>query len=109
MDRRAFIGGIAGGLLAVPHGALAQQLARIARIGYLSSLSASADSGHKEAFRQGLRDFGYIEGQNIIVEARYADGKFDSLPDLAAELVRLKVDVIVAAPTPALSLNAATD
>jgi putative ABC transport system substrate-binding protein len=102
MDRRAFIGRIAGGLLAVPHGALAQQPARIARIGYLSSLSASADSGHKEAFRQGLRDLGYIEGQNIIVEARYADGKFDSLPDLAAELVRLKVDVIVAAPTAAI-------
>src|SRR5438876_1123237 len=78
------------------------QPAKVARIGYLSPLSASADSTHSEAFRQGLRDLGYVEGQNAVIEARYADGKFARLPDLAAELVRLKVDVIVAAPTPAV-------
>jgi putative ABC transport system substrate-binding protein len=80
----------------------AQQTAKIARIGYLSPLSAAADSSHREAFRQGLRTLGYIEGQNAVIEARYADGSFGRLPGLAAELVRLKVDVIVAAPTPAV-------
>ena len=100
MDRRTFVGSIAA--LAVPLGALAQQPPRSVRIGYLSSLSASADSGHRDAFRQGLRDLGYVEGQNAVVEARYADGRFDRLPDLAAELVRLKVDVFVAAPTAAV-------
>src|SRR5437870_519143 len=78
------------------------QPAKAARIGYLSPLSASADSTHIEAFRQGLRDLGYVEGRNAVIEARYADGKFARLPDLAAEIVRLKVDVIVAAPTPAV-------
>jgi putative ABC transport system substrate-binding protein len=100
--RRAFLGTLAGGLLASPLAAEAQQPARAARIGYLSSLPASADSSHREAFRQGLRDLGYIEGQNAVVEPRYADGRFDRLPHLAAELVRLKVDVIVAAPTSAI-------
>jgi putative ABC transport system substrate-binding protein len=65
------------------------------RIGYLSVLSPSSDSARIEAFRQGLRELGYLEGQNISIEARYAQGKLDRLPDLAAELVRLKVDVIV--------------
>jgi len=80
----------------------AQQAEKVARIGYLSPLSASADSTHIEAFRQGLRELGYVEGRNFVIEARYADGKFARLPDLAAEIVRLKVDVIVAAPTPAV-------
>jgi len=61
------------------------QPAKAARIGYLSPLSASADSTHIEAFRQGLRDLGYVEGQNAVIEARYADGKFARLPDLAAQ------------------------
>ena len=78
------------------------QPAKVARIGYLSPLSASADSTHSEAFRQGLRDLGYVEGRTVVIEARYADGKFARLPDLAAEIIRLKVDVIVAAPTPAV-------
>ena len=78
------------------------QSAKVARIGYLSSLSAEADSTQREAFRQGLRALGYVEGQNAVIEARYADGRFEKLPGLAADLVRLKVDVIVAAPTPAV-------
>jgi putative ABC transport system substrate-binding protein len=97
-----YLGTLALLLVALPLGGEAQQPAKLARIGYLSALSASADSTHREAFRQGLRDLGYVEGQNAVVEARYADGKFERLPDLAAEIVRLKVDVIVAAPTPAI-------
>jgi putative tryptophan/tyrosine transport system substrate-binding protein len=73
----------------------AQQPTKIPRIGFLSATSASTIPGRIEAFRQGLRELGYVEGKNIIVEWRYAEGKFDRLPALAAELVRLKVDVIV--------------
>src|SRR5262249_58965363 len=72
-----------------------QQPAKALRIGYLSPLSGSADSAYTEAFRQGLRELGYVEGKGVVVEARYADGKFERLPDLAAELIRLNVDVIV--------------
>jgi len=101
MDRRAFFGTLAGGLLAARLAAGAQP-AKVAGIGYLSLLSASADVAHSGAFRQGLRDLGYVDGQNAVIEARYADSKFESLPRLAAEIVRLKVDVIVAAPTSAV-------
>jgi putative ABC transport system substrate-binding protein len=102
IDRRGFIGALAGGLLAGPVAANAQQAGKVARIGYLSPLTASVDSPHSQAFRQGLRVLGYVEGQNLVIEDRYADGRFGRLPDLALELVRLKVDVIVAAPTPAI-------
>jgi putative ABC transport system substrate-binding protein len=73
----------------------AQQATKVPRIGFLSITSPSSLASPTEAFRQGLREAGYIEGQNITIEYRYADGKFDRLPFLAAELVRLKVDVIV--------------
>ena len=73
----------------------AQQPTKIPRIGFLSSLSPAAVAARMDVFRQGLRELGYVEGQNIIIEYRYAEGKLDRLPDLAAELVRLKVDVIV--------------
>jgi len=89
-------------LVAQPQAAAAQQTARIARIGYLSALSAGADAPHREAFRQGLRALGYVEGQTALIEARYADGDDERLPGLAAELARLNLDVIVAAPTPAV-------
>jgi len=75
----------------------AQQPTKIPRIGYLTASSLSAQSARIEAFRQGLRELGYVEGKNIVIEFRYAEGKFDRLPELAAELVRLKVDVIVTA------------
>jgi putative ABC transport system substrate-binding protein len=80
--------------------ALAQQAAKVYRIGFLSARSSFSESSRAEAFRQGLRELGYIEGKNIIIDYRYAEGKFERLPDLAAELVRLKVDVILALGVP---------
>jgi len=89
-------------LLALSFPADAQQQAtKIPRIGYLATVSLSAISARIEAFRQGLRELGYVEGKNIVIEWRYAEGKADRLPGLAAELVRLKVDVIVTAGAPA--------
>jgi putative ABC transport system substrate-binding protein len=73
----------------------AQQPTKVPRIGYLSATSPFANVTRIEAFRQGLRELGYVEGKNIVIEWRYAEGKLDRLPALAAELVRLKVDVIV--------------
>jgi putative ABC transport system substrate-binding protein len=87
-------------LLAVAVIAEAQQPTKVYRIGLLSARSSSSESTRTEAFRQGLRDLGYVEGKNIIIEYRYAEGKFERLPDLAAELVRLNVDVILAAGVP---------
>jgi ABC-type uncharacterized transport system substrate-binding protein len=81
-------------LLTAPF-AQAQQPARIFRIGILITTTASVQSARLEAFRQRLRENGYVEGKNIVIEYRYAEGKLERLPDLAAELVRLKVDVIV--------------
>jgi putative ABC transport system substrate-binding protein len=74
----------------------AQQPKKTARIGILTQSDASFTSPQTDAFRQGLRDLGYVEGKNITFEHRYAEGKLDHLPALAGELVRLKVDVIVA-------------
>ena len=82
-------------LIALSVSAEAQQPARIPRIGILGPSSASSFLPRVEAFRQRLRELGYVEGKNIVIEYRYAEGKLDRLPDLAAELVRLKVDVIV--------------
>jgi ABC-type uncharacterized transport system substrate-binding protein len=73
----------------------AQQTKKVSRIGYLSPSSASADSARVGAFRQGLLDLGYVQGKNIVIDYRYAEGKPELLPDLAAELVRFKVDVIM--------------
>ena len=75
----------------------AQQTRKVPRIGYLDGVSLSANAARIEAFRQGLRELSYVEGKNIVIEWRSADGKLDRLPALAAELVRLKVDVIVTA------------
>ena len=82
-------------LLALCSSAVAQQTKKVSRIGYLSPSSPSADSARVEAFRQGLRDLGYVQGKNIVIDYRYAEGKPELLPDLAADLVRLKVDVIM--------------
>ena len=98
MDRRTFICAFAGGLVIARSVAEAQQTAKVPRLGYLSpNLGVSAHL--REAFRQGLRDLGYVEGRNVVVEYRDADGKLERLPSLAAELVALKVDVIVAPNT----------
>src|SRR5215472_9304929 len=75
----------------------AQQLGKVPRIGILFGASPSANTGRGEAFRRGLRELGYIEGKNIVIESRYADGKLDRLPALTAELLRLNVDLIVTA------------
>jgi putative ABC transport system substrate-binding protein len=77
----------------------ARQPKKIARVGYLAAVSASADAPRLEAFRQGLRELGYVEGQNIIIEYRHEGGGFERLPALAAELVALKIDVLVAVTT----------
>ena len=77
------------------HVAEAQQPKKVPRIGYLSSGDAASESARAEGIRLALRERGYIEGQNIAMEYRYADGKRDRTPELAAELVRLKVDIIV--------------
>jgi len=87
----------------------AQQPTKVPRIGFLSAASSSAIAARVEAFSQGLRELGYVEGKNIFIEWRFAEGKSDRLPSLAAELVRLKVDVIVAeAPTSTRSAKQAT-
>src|SRR5206468_1747597 len=99
VHRRAFLSTVAGSLLAAPVNALtAQPREKVPRVGYLTAGSRS-DQGRQrrfEAFRQGLRELGYVEGQNIAIESRWAEGKDDQYPVLAADLVRLKVDVIVA-------------
>jgi putative ABC transport system substrate-binding protein len=82
-------------LALVPIAGEAQQATKVTPIGYLSGPSLSANAARIEAFRQGLRELSYVEGKNIVIEWRSADGKFDRLPALAAELVRLKVAVIV--------------
>jgi hypothetical protein len=93
---------ITGAAAAWPLAARAQEAGKVPRIGYLSPGSASASLfSRDDAFRQGLRELGYVEGKNIVIEYRFAEGKFDRLADLAAELVRLKVDVIVAVGTQA--------
>jgi ABC-type uncharacterized transport system substrate-binding protein len=82
---------------ALGHPASAQQPKKVQRIGYLSSLHPARESTRAEAIRLALRELGYIEGQNIAIEYRYGEGKQDRFPELAAELVRLKVDIIVVA------------
>jgi putative tryptophan/tyrosine transport system substrate-binding protein len=96
MDRRAFLCGLTFGTLTAPLVAEAQQTRNTPRIGMLLAGGPSPNSPTLEAFRQGLRELGYVEGQNIRLEPRYAGGRVERFADLAAELVRLKVDVIVA-------------
>ena len=84
-------------LLALCSSAEAQQAKKVARIGYLAATDPVAESTRAETIRSALRQLGYIEGQNIVIEYRYAQGKLDRLPELAAELVRLKIDIIVVA------------
>jgi putative ABC transport system substrate-binding protein len=83
--------------LAAVNPAQAQQPTKVPRIGFLGATYPSTNTARIEAFRQGLRELGYVEGKNIVIEYRWAEGKTERLPDLAAELVRLKVDIIVTA------------
>ena len=98
MDRRTFIGALAGGLVAAPFAADAQPAARIPRIGVLEG---NPSSKSLVAFKQGLQERGYVEGKNVAIEYRWANGKVAEFPKLAVDLVRLKVDVIFAGTTPA--------
>jgi putative ABC transport system substrate-binding protein len=100
IDRRTFLAGTGAVLLTAPLAAEAQQTAKVARIGYLAT-NLAAVPHLPDAFRQGLRDLGYVEGRTVVIEYREAKGKFERLPALAAELVALKVDVILAGGTPA--------
>jgi putative ABC transport system substrate-binding protein len=97
MIKKIFYVTLCAMLFALSYSAAAQQSVKVPRIGFLATVSASTISDRVEAFRQGLRELGYVEGKNIVIEWRYAEGEADRLPppDLAAELVRLKVDVIV--------------
>ncbi|MFI4929403.1 MAG: ABC transporter substrate-binding protein [Burkholderiales bacterium] len=97
MKRRAWIGIGFSGLLARPLTAAAQQAGKLARIGFLSNLNPELLAASVEGFRQGMRELGWVEGQNVEVEYRWADGNLDRHPALAAELVKLPVDVIVTA------------
>jgi putative tryptophan/tyrosine transport system substrate-binding protein len=105
MNRRSFVGTLGFGLLASPFAVEAQQAAKIARIGVLT-LNPAANPHLREAFLQGLRDLGYVEGRNLVIEYRSAEGKPERLPALAAELVALKVDVIVTGGGPPAALAA---
>ena len=97
MRKQIFCFALCAMLFALSFPAQAQQPGNTPRIGYLEAVSPSISAVRTEAFRQGLRELGYVEGKNIVTEYRYAEGKRDRLPALAAELVRLKVDVIVTA------------
>ena len=101
MDRRTFIACVAGGLLVVPLALRAQQAGRIYRIGILEAIPAAQNTANLDALRKGLRELGYVEGRNLVIEYRSADGRAERFPELASELVRLKVDLIVTRGTPA--------
>ena len=100
MQRRHFITLVGGTAAAWPLLLYAQPLGRVARIGFLGSASATGSARSVEALRTGLRDLGYVEGRNIVIDFRWAEGKYDRLSELVAELIRLNVDVIVTHGTP---------
>src|SRR5256885_12058713 len=102
MNKKVLMWLLATFFLATASLADAQQPAKVPRIGFLGAASASALVGRLDAFRQGLRDLGHVEGKNIAIEYRYADGKAERVPELAAELVALNPDVIVTYQTPSV-------
>src|SRR5712691_7164781 len=100
-NRRKLLVTLGAGALAfaAPPGSFGQQQGKVWRVGILSPTSASLSSKNTDAFLRGMRELGYVEGKNLVIEWRSADGKVERLPGLAAELVQLKVDVIVAEPS----------
>jgi putative ABC transport system substrate-binding protein len=100
-NRRKLIIALGAGALAAPLSSFAQQQDKVWRIGYLASRAGMGYA--EEAFRQGLRELGYVEGKNTVIEWHFADGHYERFPGLAADVVRLKVDIIVASGTPATS------
>ena len=101
MRRRSFVTLLGGAVAAWPLTARAQQVGKIYRIGILETIPAAQNAANLDALRKGLRDLGYVEGRNLVIEYRSADGRAERFPDLASELVRLKVDLIVTRGTPA--------
>jgi len=101
MRRRESMLLLGGAMTAWPLIARAQQVGKIYRIGILETIPAARNAANLDALRKGLRDFGYVEGRNLVIEYRSADGRAERFPDLASELVRLKVDLIVTRGTPA--------
>src|SRR5262245_31436694 len=111
MNRKIILFLLAAPVLICLQLAQAQQPTQIPRIGFLGGVSLSSQAARHEAFRQGLGELGYVEGKNIVIDWRSADGKLDRLPALASELVRLKVDIIVtpgASPTRAAKAATST-
>jgi putative tryptophan/tyrosine transport system substrate-binding protein len=101
MNRRTFVASVAAGFMVQPYRVVAQQASKIWRVGMLETTSAALNAANLDAFRQGLRELGYIEGRNLSIEYRSADGRGERFAELAAELVSLKVDLILARGTPA--------
>ena len=109
MRRREFIALLGGAAAAWPLAARAQQAGKVYRIGFLGNSTAALEANLVGPFREGLRDLGYVEGRNILIEYRWAEGEYERFPALTAELIALKVDVIVTAGTPAsLAVKKAT-
>ena len=109
VSRRIFLATVTGGVLAGPLAARAQQAGKVYRIGFLGNSTAALESNLVEPWREGLRDAGYVEGRDLVVEYRWAEGHYERFPALIAELIALKVDVIVTAGTPAsLAVKRAT-
>jgi len=98
VNRRVFLSAVTGGLLAAPLAAEAQQT--VYRVGFVHPASAARVSIQLDAFRQGLRELGYVEGKNVIIETRFAEGHTERLPELVAEVLQLKVHVLLAGSTP---------
>ena len=99
-NRRKLVIAFGAGALTVPFAPFAQQPGKMYRIGYLGLSSASGFALQMEALLTGLRDFGYVEGKNLVIEFRWAESKYERLPELAAELVKLNVEVLVTTGTP---------
>ena len=103
MNRRGFIGALAGGLFAAPLVAAAQPTAKVYRIGFLVTATLT-ETGHLlKALSEGLRELGYVEGRNVVFERRFAEGRQERLPALAVELVRLKPDILVTGSNPVIA------
>jgi putative ABC transport system substrate-binding protein len=102
MERRSFIGAFTGGMLAAPFAVVAQQSGKVYRIGYLGNSNPTNGAPTLDGFRKGLRELGWVEGHNVTIEYRWADGDLERLPALASDLVRASVDVIHLAGAPAV-------
>jgi putative ABC transport system substrate-binding protein len=109
ISRRAFVESVTGGLLSVPLAAGAQPAGKVHRIGFLGNSTAALEANLVQPFRDGLRELGYVEGRDVAIEYRWAEGQYERFPALIVELIALKVEVLVTAGTPAaLAVKRAT-